>query len=90
MNIPGYDLLSGDKKNSDKRIVLPTLPLKIVSPSFGFINLIFSFILYFISSFSSFSFVVVPPAFTSLLYSLALLLPPTSITSLSFVAEYVI
>ena len=50
MNIPGYDFSSEDKKNSDKRIVFPTLPLKIVSPFFGFKNLISFFeIRFFVS-----------------------------------------
>ena len=45
--MPGEDVLpSSVKKNSLKRIVLPTLPCKIVSPSLGFKNLIFSFTSY--------------------------------------------
>ena len=47
IKIPGDDVLpSSVKKNSLNLIVLPTLPLIMVSPLLGFKNLIFSFILY--------------------------------------------
>ena len=53
INIDGEDVLpSSVKWNSLNRIVLPTLPVNIVSPSFGFKNLIPSLMIY--SGFFSF------------------------------------
>ena len=46
MNMAGDEVLpSSVKKNSENLIVLPTLPVMIVSPSFGCKNLIFSLII---------------------------------------------
>ena len=47
MNIPGEEVLpSSVKKNSENRIVLPTLPVINVSPFLGCKKCIFSFTLY--------------------------------------------
>jgi hypothetical protein len=66
MNIDGDDVLSSSvKKNSLNLIVFPTRPVKIVSPIFGFKNLIFSFILYSagLSFCDEFEVVVIPVFF---------------------------